>query len=107
MAELKSLVTNDMQRKDLVLLFSRTFALILTSWALAEVSYLPERLFTLAHHISQGSVLARYDYWSSYHLVVASFLVVRVFGLLLAARLFWKCGPRIQALFSPQQRDEQ
>src|SRR5579864_9820812 len=102
MAELKSLFTNDMQRKDLVLLFSRTFALILTSWALAEVSYLPERLFALTHHISQGSVLARYDYWSSYYLVVMSFLVVRVLALLLVAGSFWRCGPRVQALFSPE-----
>jgi ABC-type microcin C transport system permease subunit YejB len=92
-----------MSRKELVFIVSRTFALLLISWALVEVSYLPERVFALTHHISQSSVLARYDYWSSYYLVVTSFLVARVLALLFAAGSFWRCGPRVQALFSPQQ----
>ena len=65
---------DDMSRKELVFIVSRAFALLLISWALADVSYIPERLFSLTHHISQGSVLARYDYWSSYYLVVTSSL---------------------------------
>lgn len=89
-----------MSRKELVFIVSRTFALLLISWALVEVSYLPERLFALTHHISQGSVLVRYDYWFSYYLVVTSFLVARVVALLFAGGSFWRCGPRVQALFS-------
>jgi len=89
-----------MSRKELVFIVSRAFALLLISWALADVSYIPERLFSLTHHIGQGSVLAKYDYWSSYYLVVTSFLVVRVLALLLVAGSFWRCGPRVQALFS-------
>jgi ABC-type microcin C transport system permease subunit YejB len=92
-----------MSRKELVFIVSRVFALLLSSWAMVEVSYLPERLFALTHHINQGSVLARYDYWSSYYLVVTSFLVARVLALLFAAGSFWRCGPRVQALFSPEQ----
>ena len=92
-----------MSRKELVFVVSRAFALLLISWALAEISYLPERLFALTHHLNQSSVLARYDYWSSYYLVVTSFLVARVLTLLLVAGSFWKCGPWVQALFSPEQ----
>jgi ABC-type microcin C transport system permease subunit YejB len=92
-----------MSRKELVFIVSRAFALLLTTWALAEVSYLPERVFALTHHISQSSVLARYDYWSSYYLVVTSFLVARVLALLLAAGSFWRCGPWVQALFSAEK----
>jgi hypothetical protein len=95
-----------MSRKDLVFVVSRTFALLLTSWALVDLTYLPERLFALAHHISQGSVIARYDYWSSYSLVGTSFLVVRILGLLLAAGSFWTCGPWVQALFSPKEDNQ-
>jgi len=91
-----------MSRKELVLIISRTFALFLFTWAFAELSYLPERLFSLIHHIGQGSVLAKYDYWSSYYVVVTSFLVVRILAFLLAAGSFWRCGPRVQALFSPK-----
>jgi hypothetical protein len=92
-----------MSRKELVFIVSRALALLLISWALVEVSYLPERLFALTHHIGQGSVLAKYDYWSSYYLVVTSFLVARILALLLVAQSFWRCGPRVQALFSPEQ----
>ena len=67
-----------MSRKELVFIISRTFGMILISWALVDASYLPERLFALTHEIGKGSVLARYDYWSSYYLVVTSFLVMRV-----------------------------
>ena len=91
-----------MSRKELVFIVSRAIALLLISWALADVSYLPERLFALTHHISQGSVLAKYDYWSSYYLVITSFLVVRVLGLILAAGSFWRCGPWEQTLFSQE-----
>ena len=59
------------------------FALILIGWAVVDASYLPERLFSLTHHLRQGSALARYDDWSSYYLVGTSFLVVRVLALLL------------------------
>lgn len=96
-----------MSRNELVFIVSRAFALLLIGWALAEVSYLPERLFALTHHISQGSVLAKYDYWSSYYLVITSFLVVRVLAFLLAAGSFWRCGPWVQALFSPEQDNQE
>jgi hypothetical protein len=92
-----------MSRKELVFVVSRTFALILISWALVDFSYLPERLLALTHQINQGSVLVRYDYWSSYYLVVTGFLVARVLALLLVAGSFWRCGPRVQALFSPEE----
>ena len=95
-----------MSRKEMVLLVSRAFALLLISWAFVEVTYLPERLFTLTHHLSQSSVLVAHDYWSSYYLIVTVFLVLRVLALFLAAALFWRCGPRAEALFSPQQENQ-
>ena len=98
---------DDMPRKELVLLLSRAFALLLSSWALVEVSYLQERLFALSHHINERSVLATHDYWSSYYLIVTAFLVVRILALLLAAALFWRCGPRVQALFSPREDNQE
>jgi hypothetical protein len=92
-----------MSRKELVLLASRAFALLLISWALVDVTYLPERLFALSHHVSQRSVLATPDYWSRYYLIITVFNVVRILALVLAAALFWRCGPRVESLFSPQQ----
>ena len=105
--EFRSNHRDDMSRKELVLLLSRAFALLLISWALVEVSYLPERLFALSHHINERSVLATHDYWSSYYLIVTVFLVVRILAFLLAAALFGRCGPRVQALFSPREDNQE
>jgi hypothetical protein len=91
-----------MSRKELVLLVGRAFALPLVTWALVEVTYLPDRVFALSHHLRQNSVLATSsDYWSSYYLILTVFNVARMLALFFAAVLFWRCGPRVEALFSP------
>lgn len=92
-----------MTREELVFPFSRLFSLLLSTWALVEVSYLPERLFALSRHINERSVLATHDYWSTYYSIATVSLAVRIAALLLAAVLFWQCGPRVQALFSERQ----
>ena len=96
-----------MSRKEIVLLVSRAFALLLISWAFVEVTYLPERLFALSHHLSQRSVLVVHDYWSSYYIIVTAFLVLRMLAFFLAAALFWKCGPRVGTLFSAQHGNQE
>lgn len=77
-----------MSRKELVFLVSRAFALLLISWAFAEITYLPERLYTLSHHLSQSSVLVGHDYWSSYYSIITVFLILRMLAFLLAAAMF-------------------
>lgn len=96
-----------MSRKELVLLVSRAFSLLLITWASVEVTYLPERIFALSHHMSQSSVMATYDYWSSYYLIITVFNVARMLALFLVAALFWRCGPRVDALFSPRQGNQE
>jgi hypothetical protein len=96
-----------MTRKELVFLFGRAFALLLSTWALVEVSYLPERLFALSHRINERSVLTTHDYWSTYYLIVTVFLAVRIAALIIAAVLFWQCGPRVQSIFSSRPEEMQ
>lgn len=95
-----------MSRKELVLLVSRAFALFLITWAFAELTYLPDRLIELVHHINGRSVLAPPDYWSSYYSILAGSTLLRIIAFFFAATLFWKCGPRIEALFSRQDDDQ-
>ena len=92
-----------MSRKEIVLLASRAFAFYLTAWGISDVTYLPERFLALFHHMSQQSVLAPQNYLRNYYLLLTGFTVVRIVGLFFAASLFWKCGPRIEALFSSKQ----
>jgi hypothetical protein len=74
---------------------------------LVEITYLPERLFSLSHHVSQRSVLATEDYWTSDYLIITGFLVVRIIALFSAARVLWKCGPRVQILLGANEASEQ
>ena len=94
-----------MSKKELLQLVSRAFALLLLSWLLLDITYMPEKLFTLFHHQSQSSVLATHDYWSSLYLIETIFYAVRLLALSFAAAWFWKCGPRVEALFSPWQSE--
>jgi hypothetical protein len=96
-----------MARKETVLLVSRAFALLLTTWGLVEVTYLPERLYALSHYMSERSALATHDYWTSHYLIVTAFDLVRMLALFLAAALFWRCGPRVETLFSPQHDNQE
>ena len=96
-----------MSKKELVVLVSRAFALLLITWALVEVTYLPERVLALSHHISQTSVLATsLDYTTRYYLLLIIFNVVRMLALFFAALLFWRCGPRVEAIFSHQSGNQ-
>jgi len=94
-----------MSKKELVQLVSRAFAVLLLSWLLLDITHMPEKLFTLFHHQSQSSVLATHDYWSSLYLIETIFYAVRLLALSFAAAWFWKCGPRVEALFSPWQSE--
>jgi hypothetical protein len=96
-----------MSRKETVLLVSRAFALLLITWALVDVTYLPEHLFALSHRMSLRSVLATHDYWTSYYLIITVSHLVRLLALSLAAALFWRSGPQAEALFSPQQNNQE
>jgi hypothetical protein len=95
-----------MSRKELVLLVSRAFALLLITWAFAELTYLPDRVLGLIHHVNERSALAPHDYWSSYYSILTGFTVLRMVAFLFAATLFWKCGPSVEALFTPQHSNQ-
>ena len=96
-----------MPKREVVLIVSRGFALFLITWALIELTYLPERLFSLYHHFGTQSVLTgTRDYWESYYSLATVLLIGRLIGLLIGAWIFWKCGPKVQALFSAKPTSE-
>jgi hypothetical protein len=89
-----------MSRKELISVMSRWFGLLLATWAFVELTYLPERLFSLSRHLGEQSALhGAPDYWSSYYTLATVLLIIRVSALFIAAVTFWRCGPRVQALF--------
>lgn len=82
-------------------------ALLFIAWAVSEVTYIPERLFSLQHHLAERSVLATQDYWSRYYMIVTATLLLRILGWFIAAAVFWKCGPRLHALLQPVANNDE
>ncbi len=99
-----------MSRQDAVTLASRSLALLLTLWVLAEVSYLPSAVLAFGHYVghevSSSSNGEYWQYWRQHYLIELSFLVTRIIGLSLMARWIYKGGREIRELLLPDEREE-
>jgi len=96
-----------MSRKDAVVLASRTLALLLTVWALSEVSYLPERVNSFIYYShSPSPPSASAEYLRHYYLIQIGFLCARLVGYSLMARWLYKGGPDIEELLLPAELAE-
>jgi uncharacterized membrane protein len=90
-----------MTRREALLLASRALALYLLCWALTEVTYLPQRLFSLTH---RSSVLISRDYLSTYDLVGLWFHALRIVALFATAAWLYRGGAPVEAFFLPPEK---
>lgn len=95
-----------MSRNDAVTIASRMLSILLTLWALAEMSYLPEFVQSYLHYSKADPSSANVEYMQHYHVLRVGFLITRIVGLLLMARWVHKGGPEIQDLLLPAQAAE-
>ena len=91
-----------MSRRDAIVLASRTLAVLLTVWALTDVSYLPGTVHSFLRYINQepGSSTS-VQYYRHYYLISLSFLITRIVGYSLTARWLYKGGEEVEALLLP------
>jgi len=101
---LKEPLGANMSKKDLALIASRFFALLMSVWALMEISYLPEHLFAFRHYVSQRSVLSSQDYYTSLHFLVVISCILRITALLVLAILFWKPKAWLESILFSNDR---
>ena len=95
-----------MSRKEVIVLVSRAFAACQLATALLEISYLPERLFSMHHHASLVSVIsvsAADSYWRTYDQIDILSLIARIFGLLTLTVVFWRCGSWVERVVLSDQ----
>jgi hypothetical protein len=83
-------------RQEGIVLASRAFGFYLTVWGLVEVTYLPQALLSFLHHAGPRDYL-----WTYYGLNLSIYLV-RVVGLLVAARWLLKGGTAVAEFFLPR-----
>lgn len=89
-----------MSRKECVLLLSRAIAVLQLITAMMEMTYLPERLFSLHHYKARPDVIAPLpDYLTTLYSTEVAFLCCRIAGLLVLTWVFWECGPKLARLF--------
>jgi hypothetical protein len=95
-----------MSRKDAIILASRALAVLLTVWALSDVSYLPERLHSLLYYLNHESASsATTEYQRHYYLIQIGFLVTRIVGYSLMAMWLYKGGPDVEELLLPASEE--
>ncbi|HEY6371802.1 MAG TPA: hypothetical protein VIX37_14575 [Candidatus Sulfotelmatobacter sp.] len=88
-------------------LASRTLATLLTVWALADVSYLPERVHSFLHYFNhEPASSTAIEYGRHYYLIQLGFLVARIVAFSLMARWLYKGGPEIEELLLPKAYEE-
>lgn len=92
-----------MSKRQTVLVASRVLAVLFLSTALSDLTYVPERLFSLFHYSGQSSVMLGENFTTRYYDIMIAFLLLRMLAYFSAAILFWRCGPRVVSLFSPQE----
>jgi hypothetical protein len=87
-----------MTRRDAILIASRAFALYLICWALTDVTYLPQTVFSLRHH---SSALITHDYLWTYYRVEAVFRLIRILALFVTATWLLKGSKGVEDFFLP------
>jgi hypothetical protein len=96
-----------MTKRDGIVLGSRLLAILLTVWALTDVSYLPSYLHSFLRHAERGlSSSPANEYWRHHYLIELGFLITRIIGYSLMAGWLYKCGPDIEELLLPMHLRE-
>jgi len=96
-----------MSKKDAVVLASRALAVLLTVWALTDVSYLPENLHSFLHYLNHESASSTgAEYLRHYYLIRLGFLVARIVGFSLMAAWLYKGGFEIEELLLPAEVED-
>lgn len=89
-----------MSQNDGIFLVSRLLSIYFFCWMLSDVIYLPERIFSFLHYAHEQSVLASHSYFYTLDALSVATLVLRTILWLAVSVWFFRCGPRIQALFT-------
>jgi hypothetical protein len=81
---------------------TRAFAVYFVVGAVIEATYVPVRWISFSHDWAQpGLMSAQQNDLIAYSGTELGLLIVRIVAYAVAAAVFWRCGPRIEALFSP------
>ena len=87
---------NTMSKADAALIVSRAFCVYFICWGIDNLTYIPYRLHEMTYH---SSVLYVIHFSRVSDLISLSEFIVRAAALFIAAGIFYKSGPKLQAFF--------
>lgn len=87
-----------MTKREAVILLSRAFAVSFLLSALFDLTYLPERLYSVSYHDTVRNVLSSDRYFHNAALLAAFLLCARIIANLALSAWFFRSGPAIQRL---------
>jgi hypothetical protein len=93
----------NMSKREIVVLVSRALSIIQIVTVLLEVTYLPQELLGLFHHIFPLQTPVFGDYLSRSYMEAVLALIARIAICSFAAVLLWKCGPDIERFLTPSE----
>jgi hypothetical protein len=96
-----------MTRRDAVALGSRMLAVLLTVWALTEVTYLPGSAHSFLRYASQVSPNSASEYYRHSYLIALGFRITRIVGYVLMSMWLYRCGQDIEDLLLPASLRDQ
>ena len=106
MNELNPDASQSVTREQAILVASRVIAAYLLFWVFDDLTLLPHVLLPVAHYMHEtGSVLGantrlpETTYFLRYYALDVLGNILRIAVLLMAARWFYRCGPRIRKFF--------
>jgi len=100
-----------MSKQEVAVIPSRALAVLLTVWALSEVSYLPGHIQSYLHYAyhetTSSTNLPYLQYMQHSYRLALCFHVARIVGYSLLARWLFKGGAEVSELFLPTSNEPQ
>jgi len=89
-----------MTNESAVVLAGRILGIYFLFWGLFDLTYLPDQLYALSHHLAYQSVLSADHYYRNLNLMQILLIFARVAALFALSMAFFRNGPRTQRLLA-------
>jgi len=88
-----------MTTREAIRIVSRALAIYFLAWALSDISYLPQVIYSFFHYVNTAGAFNTSAFYRDHDLIALAFLAVRIVTLFIAAQWFYRGGPLVHSYF--------
>jgi len=96
-----------MSTQEAVRIVSRAVAIYFLAWALSDISYLPQMIYSFFHYVNSAGAFGTSAYYRDHDSIMLAFHAVRIVVLFIAAQWFYRGGPSVHNFFLNQSQAEE